>query len=89
MADFKFNLGDEVKDRVTGLKGIVTCRIEWLNGCLRYGVQPQSVKDGARVADSCFDQGDLVLVKSRKVEACEPRRTGGPQPGDRTALRRV
>ena len=36
------NLGDEVKDTITGFKGIVVARTEWLNGCARVTVQPQS-----------------------------------------------
>jgi len=40
----KIKLGDKVKDRVSGFIGIVTERIECLNGCLRYGLHETVVK---------------------------------------------
>ena len=52
MADKKLGgaqLGDLVKDKVTGFTGIVICRAVWLNGCARLTVQPQKVgKDGKK-----------------------------------------
>jgi hypothetical protein len=48
MADV-VKLGDKVKDRVTGLTGIVIARTDWLNGCIRMTVQPQELKDGKPV----------------------------------------
>ena len=33
-------LGDKVKDTITGFTGVVTGRSEWLFGCVRCAVQP-------------------------------------------------
>ena len=35
-----------VEDQITGFKGAVKSRAEWLNNCIRYEVQPEINKDG-------------------------------------------
>ena len=35
-------LGQQVIDPLTGFTGIVTCRSEYLHGCVRLCVQPRS-----------------------------------------------
>jgi hypothetical protein len=80
MADV-VKLGDKVKDRVTGLTGIVIARTDWLNGCIRMTVQPQELKDGKPVDSSCFDIEELVLLKAGAVSPKpEEKRTNGPMP---------
>ncbi|MCF8534090.1 MAG: hypothetical protein K9G48_13870 [Reyranella sp.] len=75
----KFNLGDSAKDIVTGFTGICIARFEWLNGCVRYEVQPTKLKDGQPLDAKTFDQGQLVLVKRGAVKI-PPNHTGGPMP---------
>ncbi|HUY27276.1 MAG TPA: hypothetical protein VMV27_07620 [Candidatus Binataceae bacterium] len=90
MSEFQsIQLGDRVKDPVTGLSGIATCITTWLHGCIRIGVQPETVKDG-KVPDAIyFDQSQLVLVKKcvhapmmlsvvEAPAAPERRSNGGP-----------
>lgn len=66
-------VGDKVRDRVTGFKGVAVCRTEWLNGCVRIGVQPAScyTKDGeTRMPEiSTIDEGQLDIVKAHAVLA--------------------
>ncbi len=69
----RIELGDLAKDEVTGFEGIVTCRSEWLAGCVRISLQPRETykaKDGdTKAAESgCFDEGNLVLVEARAVQ---------------------
>lgn len=41
------NLGDEVKDKITGFRGIVIAICKYLNGCISVLVQPKKLtKDG-------------------------------------------
>lgn len=69
MSKRRIQLGDEVKDSVTGLKGIVTCITLYLNGCTRCGVQPKLGKDG-KIPESWFiDEPQLVVVIPNKVKA--------------------
>jgi hypothetical protein len=85
------NLGDKVKDTVTGFTGIAIARTTWLHGCDRITVQPPLGKDGKHPDNFTFDEKQLVLVKSGvvKTESNKPStaRTGGPQ-DDKAALRR-
>lgn len=83
--EFKFNLGDEVKDSITGFTGIITLRSQWLNNCNTYGVQPTKLKDGAPQERQHFDEPQLVAVAEKVVE--ESRATGGPERHQPTACR--
>ena len=68
MTDQTIGLGDRVKDRITSFTGIVTAQSEYLNGCRRFGVQPETLtKDGALKEDKWFDEPTLVLVKKGVV----------------------
>lgn len=75
---FKFELNIEVKDRVTGFKGIILGRTEYSTGCVQYGVCPQKLKaDGSAPDWVWYDETRLVATgKSLKVE----KAVGGPHP---------
>lgn len=57
-------LGSKVKDNVTGVVGIAVARTEWMNGCIRYGIQQKAEKDG-KVSDAywCDEEQITVLAK--------------------------
>lgn len=68
MKIFEFNLGSEVKDKITGFKGIVSARAEHLTGCNRYGVQSQKLDEkGHPIEWQWFDEQQLVLLKDKKI----------------------
>lgn len=75
-------LGSKVKDIVSGLKGVAVSRIEYLNGCVQYGVKPPVGKDGKDVDCQYIDEGQLEVTKAKKVtpipKPAPLRRTGGP-----------
>lgn len=60
-------LGDLVKDRITGLEGIVTCRSDWFNGCTRFLIQPQALHDGKPIDSQWFDAEQLEVVQRCKI----------------------
>jgi hypothetical protein len=71
----KANLGDKVKDRVTGFTGIVTSISHYLNGCIRCGVQPEVLeKDGKYPEALNIDIEQLEVLKPAYVvlEAATP-----------------
>ena len=76
---FKFELGDQVLDIVTGFKGIIEARTQCLNGCIQHMIQPKVDKEG-KIPDACqIDEQNLKLIKKsflKKKEEDEPF-TGG------------
>jgi len=37
-------LGSKVKDKVTGFEGIAVSRVEYLNGCIQYGIKARYIE---------------------------------------------
>lgn len=77
MSDFKYELGAEVKDKVTGYRGLIMGRTEWLYGCRRYSLQAQELKDGKPVESWTIDEDAIELLKD--VAPHKVRPTGGPR----------
>jgi hypothetical protein len=84
-------LGKVVRERITGLTGIVVTVSQWLTGCDTAGIQPQEIKDGKPVEIQWFDQTRLELLADQSRAVVDPfaERTvapvpannrGGPQP---------
>lgn len=80
----KFNLGDKLRDQVTGFEGIALCQTNWLHGCTRWGLQSDKLdKDGKPGDVQMFDEPQLVLVKAKKVNIetrSSASKPGGPRP---------
>ena len=80
-----FKLGQRLRCRISGFEGIATTRIEYLNGCVQYCLQPSVDKEGKAVEGEYFDQGQLILVDEG---VCTPPKriktesTGGPVMGN-------
>lgn len=54
--------GKEVKDKVTGFKGICTGQTRWMYGCDQYCITPK-VDDKGKCGDSnWFDDGRIEIV---------------------------
>lgn len=75
--------GDIVADRITGFRGVVVARTEWLNGCVRVTVQPQELREGKPIESQGFDVEQMEVVGARVVL---PRRDTG---GDRAEIVRA
>lgn len=72
-------LGDTVKDKISGFKGIAVGRQEWLTGCVRYVVQQKVDKDGKIPEAFAIDEPCLVVLKKAKaVKPMKPDEPGGP-----------
>ena len=79
MVEERINIGDEAEDTVTGFKGIVVCKSEYLNGCFRLGIQPRELHEGSTIDAHYFDEPQLRKIKA-KVLPQGPKNTGGPLP---------
>lgn len=61
--DQGIELGDKVKDRVTGLTGIAVSRADHLYSCRQFNVRPQEAKDGKHTEGWWYDAGQLEVVE--------------------------
>lgn len=75
-------LGQEVKDRVTGFRGIAVGRTTYLQGCNRILVQPKVDKEGKMLEGSAFDEPDIVVIGDGLLPKPEKFKEppGGPRP---------
>ena len=71
-------LGQKVRDKISGMEGIAVSRTEWMHGCVRVGVQPQELKDGVPLDIQVFDEPQLQVVKD--TPAPKVKAKGGPRP---------
>jgi len=75
-------LGCKARDVVTKFTGIVVGRTEWLNGCVRYALQPDKLdKDGKAVESMWVDIEQLEVIPGGVKLPSEPG--GGPKPTPR------
>lgn len=64
--DKKLELGIEVKDKVTGLRGVIIARVEYLYTKDEVLVQPKEINDG-KPAPSVWFHADRVQVAEEKT----------------------
>lgn len=78
--NFKFELGSEVKDIISGFTGLVFSRSQWLYQCNTYGIKPKGLKDGKPIDTCWFDEPSLELIKKEKeIEPKKKRINGSPE----------
>ena len=74
-------LGQEVKDIVSGFIGIAVGRHEYLQGCTRITVQPPVGKDKKLPESATFDEPQIEVIGKKKIVLAHGRKdTGGPMP---------
>ena len=72
-------LGQKAKDKITGFKGIITGRAQYLYGCDQYCIVPAAAK-GEIKEGHWFDEGRVeVTGKGIEPKAVQVKRPGGPQ----------
>lgn len=76
---FKHDLGVRVEDKVTGFKGIITGRAEFLTGCNQYIVNPGVDKDGKMMDTNWVDEDRLTVTGAGvSPESVRGKVKGGP-----------
>jgi len=79
--NFTHELGDILREKVSGFEGVVMVRAEYSTGCIHYGLLSQKLKDGNPQDWHWFDQSRLESVKSKVVTFEIPEgTTSGPFP---------
>jgi hypothetical protein len=72
----EIKLGNEVRCKVTGLKGIATAKVYYINGCVQFCVTPRALND-EYPKSTYLDVKQLEYVgEGVEISALE---TGGPQ----------
>lgn len=82
----KVELGDRVKDSITGFEGIVTGVFHWITGCDTCQVKPQDLlKEGTSIASESFDVTRLEILKKGviKIDIPTPNATTSIECGDK------
>ncbi|MDD5358234.1 MAG: hypothetical protein PHX80_03755 [Candidatus Nanoarchaeia archaeon] len=74
----KYELGQEVKDIITGFSGIITGRCEYLTGCNHYAIQSRTLKDGKPADYEWLDESRLEPTGESLKNYVSPR-TSGPE----------
>ena len=77
----KAELGDVVKDKISGFQGVVTGIHKYLNGCTRLSVSPQTVKKDEKIPldDVHLDSIQVEIVKKNVMESVKET-VEGPRP---------
>ncbi len=77
----KFELGEVLKDKITGFEGVAMARSEYFTDCIHYGLCSTSLKDGKPMEWEYFDETRLVHVLGKEKMEKEPRNpTSGVYP---------
>lgn len=77
----KFELGEILKDKITGFQGVAMVRAEYWTGCIHYGLSPQALKDGQTIDWEWIDETQLVRIEDAEKVLRESREpTSGPHP---------
>ena len=73
-------LGQEAKDKITGFKGILTARHQYITGCDQYAISPGLNGEGKLGDIYQFDEGRIEIlgpgINEKEVQTKPP---GGPQ----------
>ena len=74
---FKIELGEQVKDSITGFKGTVTARVQYITGCNQYLVTPKMKRGENKAPSATWYDEDRLLDSVKRPKARKP--IGGPQ----------
>ena len=77
----KIELGAKVKDKISGLEGIATARIEYLNGCIQYAISPPVDKDGNIRKDWWIDEQQLEELEPKEETVTQLTNKKKEKPG--------
>ncbi len=73
-------LGQKVRDEITKIEGIAVAYTVYLNGCVRYCVQPQIDKEGKFREEIWIDEQQLKIMGKgfAHIAVHAANKTGGP-----------
>ena len=72
----KCEMGQKVKDVITGFSGVVTGKAQYITGCQQVLVVPPVKSDGDSVSGQWLDEDRLEVVDQSRIEL--PVTSSGP-----------
>lgn len=72
----QIQLGNKVRCTVSGFTGIAISRVEYMNGCVQFGIKPKVGKDG-KLEESIYIDCEQLEVVGPGVKIA-PKQSGGP-----------
>ena len=81
----RIELGDEVRHKITGFKGVAVVRANYISGCNRITIQPKVNKNGEVPEEKSFDEPEIEIIKRKKVK--RHNENGGWKPAIRHYLK--
>ena len=73
-------VGKQVIDIVSGFTGVAVSKIEYMNGCIQFNIQPKCKDDNTMVKAEWFDAEQVKLVSNKRIVKKKKKPTGGPPP---------
>ena len=68
----QINLGDKVRDRVTGFEGIAVFHARHLYGCDTIGIKTEKLHDGKPINAQSFDILSVEKIEEKITEVTPP-----------------
>jgi len=76
---FKYENGYKAKDMVTGLKGVITARVDYLTGCNQYALTPDVGKDNSMKESYFIDESRIEILSKKPISFKKNKKDpGGP-----------
>ena len=65
MKNQEVEIGDKVRDKITGFVGIAVSKMEFFNRCIQFGVVPRVGKDNKEPDEMFIDKNSLEIIKKK------------------------
>jgi len=75
--NYKYDLGSQAKDTISGIAGTITTRQQHYNGCNYYWFSRPAKKNGDKVKGIWVLEGRIEIIKPKKKQSSAKPRTGG------------
>lgn len=72
----EFSLGSTLEDLVTGLRGVCIGRLEYLNGCVQYGIKSK-IRDDGKTTMEWVDSQQIKLIDDGISKTVVPKKSTG------------
>jgi hypothetical protein len=66
--NFKFALGEVVREKITGFEGVIMSQCNYISGCVQYGVLSRKLTTEGKTHDwTYYDENRLALIGEEKI----------------------